>query len=121
MKRLIYILLSLAVVFTPLYAGAAYSTRLGNIAVDIKEGSDESIIYKAVREEYSDRWLDEYTSSSLSFALAYSSAFSPLLPLSNFLLSVSVDGRVKVLDQKSGTLLTFVLKEGRITALDIEN
>lgn len=120
MKRLLSASLALFVSVFLLYAGAPYSERMGNIAVEIKEGSEESIIYKAVKEEYTDLWLEEYTSSPVPFAVAYSQTLSRLLPMEHFLLSESKDGRVKVLDQASNTLVTFIIKEGRITALQAE-
>lgn len=120
MKRLLYISLFLVLFTFSLTASSPYSLSIGRVAVDIKEGTDESVIYSAMREEYTEDWLERYTSSPISFALSYSDDLSSLLPMKNFLLSTSVDGRVKVLEKESGTVITFVLKDGRISALDIE-
>ncbi len=99
---------------------APISSVLGKISVKPEEGSAEYLVWRAVKKEYSDRWLEDYTSSPVPFALAYSSSLSSLLPLSDYLVSVENDGEVKVLDRESGTVITFIIKEGRIAALRVD-
>ena len=99
---------------------APTSSAIGKVCVSPEEGSSEYLIWTAVKDEYSDAWLEKYTSSPVPFALAYSSSLSSLLPLDNSLVSVETDGEVKVLDLESGAVITFIMKEGRIAALRVD-
>lgn len=121
MKRvLVFALLSLTC-FALSAVVAPVSTSIGKVSLSPERGSAEYLVWSAVRREYSDEWLERYTSSPVPFALAYSSVLSPLLPLSDYLVSVENEGEVKVLDMESGSVITFIIKEGSITALRIEN
>lgn len=121
MKRiLVFALLSL-LCFALSAAVAPASSTIGKVSLSPERGSAEYLVWSAVRRQYSDDWLERYTSSPVPFALAYSSALSHLLPLDNYLVSEENDGEVKVLDMESGTVITFIIKEGSITALRIDN
>lgn len=120
MKRILLVAL---VLFTliPLYSSISpVSETLGNVCVSIEKGSEEELVYNAMRSEYTSEWLEKYALNGTSFALAYSEILSPLLPLDDFLLSTLSGSEVKVLVPESGTLLTFIIKEGRISALHKE-
>ncbi len=96
------------------------SSKIGRVCVSPEKGSSEYLVWSAVKRQYSDEWLERYTSSPVPFALSYSDSLSSLLPLDDFLVSVESDGEVKVLDRESGSVITFIIKEGRITALRID-
>ncbi len=99
---------------------APVSASIGKVCVSPKKGSSEYLVWSAVRREYSDDWLERYTSAPVAFALAYSSSLSSLLPMHNCLVSEENDGEVKVLDCEKRTVITFIIKEGRIAALRID-
>lgn len=80
----------------------------------------EEVVYSAVREEYTDSWLESYAFSPLEFALAYSDELSGILPLERFLLSSASGNEIKVQDQRTGMVLTFILKEGKIEAMSFQ-
>lgn len=121
MKRVLVFAL-LALMCSVLSAAVApVSSTIGKVSLSPERGSAEYLVWSAVRREYSDDWLERYTSSPVPFALAYSSALSPLLPLDNYLVSEENEGEVRVLDMESGSVITFIIKEGSITALRIED
>ncbi len=121
MKRFLLIAVSLFILLLPLSASISpVSQSIGTVAVEIENGSAEELVYNAMREEYTSLWLEKYAINPTSFALAYSEALSTLLPMDNFLLSTLNGNEIKVLEQKSSTLLTFIIKEGRISALHKE-
>ena len=120
MKRTLALLL-LSVFLFPLCASVApVSYSIGTVVIEMKKGSSEELVWNAVRREYNDEWLEKYAVSPLSFALAYSSELSSLLPLEDYLVSVETDGEVKVLDRESGRIIIFIIKEGGIAALRVE-
>ena len=96
------------------------SSSIGKVCISPEKGSNEYLVLHAVKREYTDEWLEKYTQSPVAFALAYSSSLSSLLPLDDCLVSEENDGEIKVLDNKSGSVLTFLMKEGRIAALRID-
>lgn len=119
MKR-VFVFLVVSAVLSFLSASVApESVNIGTVAIDIKEGSAEAIIYNAMKSEYSDSWLEKYTISPISFALAYSEELSPLLPMENFLISSMKDNEIKVLDQTGGNIITFIFKDGKIEAVRV--
>ena len=120
MKRALALILILSLLSSLTAAVAPMSASIGTVAVEIKKGSSEETAWKAVREEYTDAWLEKYAVSPLSFALAYSDELSSLLPLSDYLVSTESGGEVKVLDRVSGKVITFIMKEGGIAALSVE-
>ena len=120
MKRALVLILILSLLSSLTAAVAPVSASIGTVAVEIKKGSSEETAWKAVREEYTDAWLERYAVSPLSFALAYSDELSSLLPLSDYLVSTESGGEVKVLDRLSGKVITFIMKEGGIAALSVE-
>ena len=120
MKRAFVLILILSLLSSLTAAVAPVSASIGTVAVEIKKGSSEETAWKAVREEYTDEWLERYAVSPLSFALAYSDELSSLLPLSDYLVSTENGGEVKVLDRVSGKVITFIMKEGGIAALSVE-
>lgn len=120
MKRAFVLILLITLLVSLSAAVAPVSASVGTVAVEIKKGSSEEIVWKAVREEYTDAWLERYAVSPLSFALAYSDELSSLLPLSDYLVSTETNGEVKVLDRMSGKIITFIIKEGGIAALSVE-
>lgn len=120
MKRFLLIALTLFILL-PLSASISPSSHaLGNVAVEIEKGSEEELVFNAMRKEYTSQWLDEYTLNSTAFALAYTDTLSSLLPMEDFLLSTLDGNEIKVLERESGTLLTIIIKEGRISALHKE-
>lgn len=121
MKRVLVFALAVLLSLPLFSAVAPLSTSIGKVSLSPVRGSAEYLVWSAVRREYSDGWLERYTSSPVPFALAYSSTLSPLLPLDNYIVSEENDGEVKVLDMESGTVITFIIKEGSITALRIDN
>ncbi len=120
MKRALVLILLLSVLFSVHASVAPVSASIGTVAVEIRKGSSEELVWKAAGEEYSDGWLEKYSVSPLSFALAYSDELSSLLPLSDYLVSTEDGGEVKVLDRASGKVITFIIKEGGIAALSVE-
>ena len=121
MKRALVLILLITTLLVSLSASVSpVSSSIGTVAVEIKKGSSEETVWKAVREEYTDAWLERYAVSPLSFALAYSDELSSLLPLSDYLVSTESGGEVKVLDRVSGKVITFIMKEGGIAALSVE-
>lgn len=120
MKRAFVLILLITLLVSLSAAVAPVSASVGTVAVEIKKGSSEEIVWKAVREEYTDAWLERYAVSPLSFALAYSDELSSLLPLSDYLVSTETNGEVKVLDRMSGKIITFIMKDGGIAALSVE-
>ena len=120
MKRALVLILLIALLVSLSASVSPVSSSIGTVAVEIKKGSSEEIVWKAVREEYTDAWLEKYAVSPLSFALAYSDTLSSLLPLSDYLVSTETGGEVKVLDRLSGKIITFIIKEGGIAALSVE-
>lgn len=120
MKR-VFVFLIVSAVLSFLSASVApESVSIGTVAIDIKEGSAEAIVFNAVKSEYSDSWLEKYTISPVSFALAYSEELSPLLPMENFLISSMKGREIKVLDQTGGNIITFIVKDGKIEAVRVE-
>ncbi len=120
MKR-VFVFLIVSAVLSLLPASIApESVSIGTVAVDIREGSAEELVYKALKGEYSDEWLEKYTLSPISFALAYSEELSLLLPMDNFLISTMKNNEIKVLDQMGGSIITFIIKDGKIEALRVE-
>ena len=120
MKRALALILLFTLLVSLSASVAPVSASIGTVAVEIKKGSSEETAWKAVREEYTDAWLEKYAVSPLSFALAYSDELSSLLPLSDYLVSTENGGEVKVLDRLSGKVITFIMKEGGIAALSVE-
>ncbi len=120
MKRALVLILLITLLVSLSASVAPVSASIGTVAVEIKKGSSEEVAWKAVREEYTDEWLEKYAVSPLSFALAYSDELSSLLPLSDYLVSTETNGEVKVLDRMSGKIITFIIKEGGIAALSVE-
>ncbi len=121
MKRVLVFTLAVLTSLSLFSAVAPVSTSIGRVVLSPDKGSAEYLVWSAVKSEYSDEWLEKYASSPVPFALAYSSSLSPLLPLENYLVSEENEGEVKVLDINGGSVITFIIKEGRITALRIEN
>ncbi len=120
MKRILLVALILFTLL-PLYSSTApVSNMLGSVCVSIEKGSEEELVYNAMRSEYTSEWLEKYALNGTSFALAYSDTLSSLLPMNDFLLSTLSGNEVKVLERGSGTLLTFIIKEGRLSALNKE-
>lgn len=120
MKRAFVLILLITLLVSLSASVSPVSSSIGTVAVEIKKGSSEEIVWKAVREEYTDAWLEKYAVSPLSFALAYSDTLSSLLPLSDYLVSTETNGEVKVLDRLSEKVITFIMKEGGIAALSVE-
>ena len=120
MKRALVLILLITLLVSLSASVSPVSSSIGTVAVEIKKGSSEETVWKAVREEYTDAWLERYAVSPLSFALAYSDELSSLLPLSDYLVSTESGGEVKVLDRVSGKVITFIMKEGGIAALSVE-
>lgn len=120
MKRVFLLIVSSLLLFPLPAAVSPVSSLIGTVAVDIKEGSMEEVVYSAVREEYTDSWLGSYALSPLEFALAYSDELSGILPLDNFLLSSASGNEIKVQDRRTGMVLTFILKEGKIEAMSFQ-
>lgn len=120
MKRALVLILLITLLVSLSASVSPVSASIGTVAVEIKKGSSEEVAWKAVREEYTDEWLEKYAVSPLSFALAYSDELSSLLPLSDYLVSTETNGEVKVLDRMSGKIITFIIKEGGIAALSVE-
>ena len=120
MKRALVLILLITLLVSLSASVSPVSSSIGTVAVEIKKGSSEETVWKAVREEYTDAWLERYAVSPLSFALAYSDELSSLLPLSDYLVSTESGGEVKVLDRVSGKVITLIMKEGGIAALSVE-
>ena len=120
MKRALVLILLITLLVSLSASVSPVSSSIGTVAVEIKKGSSEETVWKAVREEYTDAWLERYAVSPLSFALAYSDELSSLLPLSDYLVSTESGGEVKILDRVSGKVITFIMKEGGIAALSVE-
>ena len=120
MKRALVLILLITLLVSLSASVSPVSSSIGTVAVEIKKGSSEETVWKAVREEYTDAWLERYAVSPLSFALAYSDELSSLLPLTDYPVSIETNGEVKVLDRVSGKVITFIMKEGGIAALSVE-
>ena len=120
MKRALVLILLITLLVSLSASVSPVSSSIGTVAVEIKKGSSEETVWKAVREEYTDAWLERYAVSPLSFALAYSDELSSLLPLTDYLVSIETNGEVKVLDRVSGKVITIIMKEGGIAALSVE-
>ncbi|MBQ0072317.1 MAG: hypothetical protein KBS81_10785 [Spirochaetales bacterium] len=101
-----------------LFAGLAPpSKKIGEVAVSWAEDSVEAFIQKALSKPYTEEWLSTYTLEKEAFALAYTTILCDLLPMKNFLLSTYRDGEISVLSLETGKVVTFLMKEGRISAL----
>lgn len=96
------------------------SLSIGKIAVDAEENSVEERVIAAMKTSYDDEWLETYASAPLPFAAAYSASLSPLLPLEDYLVSVYDGNEIKVLDRKSGKIITVIIEDGLFAALRIE-
>lgn len=120
MKRVFVFFLVSAVLSLLPASIAPESVSIGTVAVDIRDGSAESLIYNAMKGEYSDEWLEKYTLSPVSFALSYSEELSPLLPMDDFLVSTMKDSEIKVLDQKGRSIITFIIRDGKIEAMRVD-
>lgn len=116
MERIAIIVLCLLMPLQ-LSALAPVSADIGVVAVSVEEGSITDTALKAVREEYTESWLERYAASPLIFAEAYSSLLSGILPLSDPIAGIERNGAVDIQDLESGTVLSFIFQEGRLAAV----
>lgn len=115
MIRFILILL----LSSSLYASSPVSGTIGPVQTSVEEGSITGIALKAASEEYTEAWLDQYAVDKVSFGEAYSSLLSDTLPLSDLIASGERNGAVSVMSLESGTVLSFIFTDGRISAVSL--
>lgn len=121
MKRILFLIGGLFWTIS-LFAGIApVSSAIGTVAVSIKPNSPEELVQKAFSSEFTEDWLTTYALESEPFAVAYSETLSQLLPLESFLLSVYDGNQVSVLPLSTGKVITVIIKEGRISALSLDD
>ena len=116
MERIAIIVLCLFLAL-PLAALAPVSDDIGAVAVSVEEGTITDTALRAVREEYTESWLERYAASPLIFGEAYSSLLSGLLPLGNPIAGIERNGAVDIQDLESGTELSFIFQDGRLAAV----
>ena len=102
-----------------LYASSPVSGTIGPVQTSVEEGSITGIALKAASEEYTEAWLDQYAVDKVSFGEAYSSLLSDTLPLSDLIASGERNGAVSVMSLESGTVLSFIFTDGRISAVSL--
>ena len=110
------ILMIMMLPFT-LPAIAPSSGDIGEIAVYAEPGSITDVTLDAVREEYTEEWLEKYTASPYIFGEAYSPVLSDLLPLSNPVAGKESGGAVDILDLATGSITSFIFQDGKIQAV----
>ena len=98
-------------------AVAPVSVALGPVQVSIEEGSLSELALEALRGEYTEEWLWEYTESPMLFAAAYSPLLHSLLPMDGVLIGEEKDGALKVLDQATGAVLSLSFCGGKLSAV----
>ena len=110
------LVLCLSSLLFSLYAVSPVSQFLGEVQTAVVPGSITETALEAVREEYTEDWLDKYTSDPMVFAEAYSEELGRLLPFDTVLAGKEKNGGVTLLDQKSGTAVAFNFTDGKISA-----
>ncbi len=101
-----------------LLAAAPRSDYISSVAVSVEEGSITELALKAVREEYTESWLERYTDDPILRGEVLSPALSPSLPLSNPIAGTEKGESVQIMDLDTGTVLSLVFRDGRIIAAD---
>ena len=93
------------------------SAKVGRVCVEVEEGSVEEMVLRALKEEFSLSWIENYCDESDAFLAAYSETLSSILPMENVIMGEFDGNGLYFYSQDTPGCFYFVIKEGRITAL----
>ena len=116
MKGRLCILIVLFISFS-ISAVAPYNNRGERVVIDYPDDGTYSTLARALKEEVSLEWYEEYTSAD---SLLVSSTFSSLcdiLPMENFVLSEGKNNAIGALSLTDGRYISFTFLDGKIHAM----
>ena len=118
MKRLSLFLIILLCFSSFLFSGVIpVSGKVGKVCTEVKEGSVEEMVLKAMGEEFSLSWIEKYCDTSDGFLASYSPLLSSILPMEEIVLGLYDGNSIRLYSRKTGDCLSIIIKEGRISAL----
>ena len=111
MKHLISLTIILVFSLSFLFSGVVpESAKVGRVCV-------EEMVLRALKEEFSLSWIENYCDESDAFLAAYSETLSSILPMENVIMGEFDGNGLYFYSQDTPGCFYFVIKEGRITAL----
>lgn len=116
MRKIAFLIASIMIA-SSVHAVSPVSASIGRVQGDVKEHSITAIALRAVSEDYTEAWLDAYASDKIAFGEAYSPLLSSVLPMDNPIASEERNSAVAIMDLSTGTVLSFMFRNGRIVAV----
>ena len=120
-KKLSTLLVILLVVPAMLSAVVPVSRHVGKVDTFPESGSITARAIEAFRAEFTDTWLETYTTADKAIIDFWSDTLLDILPLGNLIAGEEKDGAVSLYDLDEKIYISLVFNEDKlISALEIE-
>ena len=120
-RKLSTLLIVLLAVHAMLYAVVPVSRHVGRVNTFPESGSIAAKAIEAFRAEFSDTWLETYTTADKAIIDFWSETLQDILPLSNIIVGEEKDGCVSLYDLDKEVYISLVFNEDKlISAIEIE-
>ena len=120
-KKLSTLLVILLVVPAMLSAVVPVSRHVGKVDTFPESGSITARAIEAFRAEFTDTWLETYTTADKAIIDFWSDTLLDILPLENLIAGEEKDGAVSLYDLDEKIYISLVFNEDKlISALEIE-
>ena len=120
-KKLSAMLIVLMLVPCILSAVVPVSRHVGKVNTFPESGSIASRAMEAFRSEFTDTWLETYTTGDRALIDFWSETLMDILPLNNLIVGEEKDGAVSLYDLEKEIYISLVFDEGKlISAIEIE-